>query len=194
MKNTVLSLILAVLLVLSFSACGNGGENISENGNEKIKESTENAETTVVNPVSVITENEAKADYPDLFRVPKEAKNVKWSRIMNPNSSAASVKPIIELRFDLDDRTFIARQEETGKTARFSHGLHYKWTASDPFKFVSKGGNSFSGTSYRYIGEGKYVDLSTWYDPVSQMSYSVSVSAENLDGFDLQAIVEAIAP
>ena len=47
---------------------------------------------------------------------------------------------------------------------------------------------------FRWVGDEAYADLCTWYDAESGTSYSVSVTAKDLDGFDLQAIAEALAP
>ena len=46
------------------------------------------------------------------------------------------------------------------------------------------------GNMYRNINETGYVDLITWYDVEICISYSLSVAAEDLDGFDIQAIAE----
>ena len=46
--------------------------------------------------------------------------------------------------------------------------------------------------TFRFIGEEGYADLCTWYDAESGVSYSLSVTAKDLDGFDLLAIAEAM--
>ena len=49
-----------------------------------------------------------------------------------------------------------------------------------------------AGTYYRFIGTDEWADLCIWYDTTKGVSYSLSVTAKDLDGFDLQAIAEAL--
>ena len=47
----------------------------------------------------------------------------------------------------------------------------------------------------RFVGENEYdAELCTWFDAETGISYAVGVQSEDLEGFDLQAIVEAMAP
>ena len=52
------------------------------------------------------------------------------------------------------------------------------------------GEGHMSGKTYRAIDETEYTDLITWYDIEIGIKYSLSVSAPDLDGFDIQAIAE----
>ena len=45
----------------------------------------------------------------------------------------------------------------------------------------------------RHVGETECVDLCTWYDIEAGVSYSLSTAAEDLDGFDLLAVAEAMS-
>ena len=46
------------------------------------------------------------------------------------------------------------------------------------------------GKYSRHLEDGWTVDLITWYDIEIGIAYSLEVEAEDLDGFDLQAIAE----
>jgi hypothetical protein len=46
------------------------------------------------------------------------------------------------------------------------------------------------GKVYRSINDSGYVDMITWYDMEIGISYSLSVAAKDLDGFDIQAVAE----
>ena len=190
MKNILLAAFLVASMVF-LASCGKEPAKSSKPADSQQNASIESEDTTVVNPNTEITEDEAKKIYPDLFRVPKGAKNIQWTRIEAPGSVDL---PIVELSFDLNGNSFSAREAATGKTAEYAHGMNYEWTAKEPFSFTDKSGETVSGEYYRYNGEEECADLCTWYDANAGMSYSLSVTADSLDGFDLQAIVEAIAP
>ena len=47
-------------------------------------------------------------------------------------------------------------------------------------------------TYSRYVGDTEWADVINWYDFETGAAYSLSTVAPDLDGFDLQAIAEAI--
>ena len=196
MKKIILSLLLCLVVLSLVSACGKKPDAKTQDPDnaETASEINDEENTQVVNPVTELTEKEAKDIYDNIFYVPQEALNVKWSKLENSDSSALSNQPIVQLDFKLDRLEFSAREQKTGETEKFSDGMNYEWTAKDSFKFKNKSGIELSGTAYRFIGTDEYADLCTWYDPNTGMSYSLSVTDKNLDGFDLLAVVMEIAP
>ncbi|MBO4468620.1 MAG: hypothetical protein J5766_04905 [Clostridia bacterium] len=187
MKFKTLIIIIGVVALLT--ACGKNGDSSSSNKGENSGNKSQ-----ITNPVTEITEGQAKKIYSSLFRVPSGAKNVKWSVIDSAESSEKNAPRLLEFNFDLDGKSFTAREKKSNSgNANFS-GLYYVWSVEDPFEFTDKNGNKLSGEAFRYNGKDECVDLCIWSDPHNGMSYTLSVSAKSLDGFDLQAIVEMITP
>jgi hypothetical protein len=54
------------------------------------------------------------------------------------------------------------------------------------------GADEIACRSFRYVGADEYADLCTWFLADPGVSCSVSVRAEDLDGFDLLAVAEAL--
>lgn len=175
MKKTI-SVIL--LLVLLLAACGK-----NEAPAQTKLQDGEN--TQIANPWREITEDEAKAIYPQSFSVPEGAENAVW-RVME----TADAPALLELDFDLDGLRFTARQQETGNRDADLSGMYYTWTAQVGMTLR----NGLTGTMYRNISEDGYADVCVWYDEAAGVSYSLSVTAKDLDGFDLQAVAEALFP
>ena len=53
---------------------------------------------------------------------------------------------------------------------------------------------SYSGICRRGTLDGATVDICQWYDEENQMMYSLSTQADDLDGFDIEAIAEMMIP
>ena len=68
--------------------------------------------------------------------------------------------------------------------------MYYDWTVTDDARLATWAGGLMQGKTYRYVGENEYADLITWYDIEVSIAYSLSTTAEDLDGFDIQAIAE----
>lgn len=144
----------------------------------------------IANPWRDITETEAKELCPHSFGVPDGAENVVWSAV---DADAEDVSgALVQLSFDLNGDSFTAREQVTGDKAADISGMHYEWTHQDDMTLTNWADGQIKGKYYRYIGEDEWVDLCTWYDEEAGISYSVSVSSKDLDGFDLQAIAEAL--
>ena len=71
-------------------------------------------------------------------------------------------------------------------------GMYYTWTAEDDVTLANWAGGLMPGKAYRFIGDDKYVDLITWHDLETGALYSLSCEAPSLDGFDIQAVAEAM--
>ena len=170
-KNICAAVGLAAVLGLTVCAAG---------------QSTQEEEITqIANPWREISEAEAKEIYPQSFMIPDGAINTAWSVM-----ETAEAPALLQFEFDLYQNRFTARQQQTNQPDTDLSGMYYTWTAQDNITLC----NGLTGSMYRYIGENEYVDLCTWYDEASGMSYSLSVTAEDLDGFDLQAVAEALLP
>ena len=114
------------------------------------------------------------------FKVPKDAKNVKYSIISDK---------IAQMDFTLDGMDFTARigQEEGPEIMSDISGMYYKWDTEEDCKVAH-----CAGKVMRAIADGKTHDVCIWHDVVPGLVYSVSVSAPDLDGFDITAIAEAV--
>ena len=144
----------------------------------------------LANPWREIAEAEAKELCPQSFVVPDGAENVQWRVLDSVADPSGMPGALVQLTFDLDGNSYTAREQLTGDPEADLSGMYYDWThqMDDTLK-------NWSDTvchSYRFIGEEGYADLCTWYDAESAASYSLSVTAKDLDGFDLLAIAEAL--
>ncbi len=182
MKKTVaiVGSMLILILMLTLTACG---QRVPVAGTPQA-----DAPVQIPNPWRDVTEAEAKGSCPGSLRVPDGAQNVKWS-IMETSGEPA----LVQLAFDLNGLSFTAREQTNGDKAADISGMYYSWTAQNDVTLQNWEESAKSGTIYRYIGEDEWADLCVWYDTAKGISYSLSVTAKDLDGFDLQAIAEALA-
>lgn len=162
--------IMALILLLCLAACG------------------EEQQEGMSNPWHDITEEEAAELCPASFVLPEGAENASWS-VMTDGTDAS---PLVQLTFDLDGNSFTAREQATADAGADISGMYYDWTAQLDDTLQNWGG--LACQSYRHVGDDGYVDLCAWYDEASGVSYTLSVTAEDLDGFDLLAVAEALAP
>ena len=139
----------------------------------------------VANPWKAITEDEAIAKIPRLFKAPDDAEDVKWSVM----ESEETKEPMVQLDFERDDTDFTARAQVGGKEEDIS-GMYYEWTAKEDVTLSNWGDGNMVGKMYRAINDDGYLDLITWYDIEIGIKYSLSVEAKDLEGFDIQAVAE----
>ncbi len=195
MKKSI-ALLMTGLMVLSLAACGSKApaaeesapsETAAEATTEAAAEAASEQMTGLANPWSDITEEEANGLVPNLFSVPEGATNVTWSKMV------AGDDVLVQVTFDLDGRTFTAREQSTAteEPSEIS-GLYYEWTVVDDVTLANWADGNMTGKDYRYIGNDKTVDLITWYDVETGYTYSLSTEDKDLDGFDIQAIAEAM--
>ena len=190
------------VLALQTAACGKeavptdtGTTDITEN--VETTETTENTENTeeagLANPWTEVTEEEASSLVPNGFSAPEGATNVVWRVMGNTDPNNFDVPgPLVEMDFDLDGMSFTAREQVLGDNNQDISGMFYDWTVTDDITLANWADGNMTGTASRYVGESESADLITWYDVEIGVAYSLSTVAKDLEGFDLQAIAEAI--
>ena len=182
MKKTKAIAAIAIMTALVIGAqvgcAGNPSQNNDTPGAENVQ---------IANPWRDVTEAEAKKISPDAFSVPAGAENVSWS-VMESGS-----EPLVQLSFDLNGDSFTAREQVTNDKAADIAGMYYDWTQQTDVTLANWADGKMKGTYYRFVGEDEWADLCTWYDEANGISYSLSVTSKDLDGFDLQAIAEMLA-
>ena len=134
-------------------------------------------------------EEEARELYPVSFSIPEGAENVGWS-VMEAEGAA----PLLQLMFDLNDNAFTAREQKTDDGEADIAGMYYTWTDQREEALKNWADGKLTAKLSRFMGENEWADLCTWYDPETGVSYSLSVAAEDLDGFDLLALAEQLRP
>ncbi|WP_031555151.1 hypothetical protein [Oribacterium sp. FC2011] len=167
----------------------------SSEANEKTADSEKGASNELVglaNPWRDITYDEAFEVVAKLFKAPEGATNEKWSICESVADPSGVPGPLVQLSFDLDGMSYTAREQVTGDNAEDISGMYFEWTSAEDITLASWADGQMEGKYYRYIGEKECADVITWYDIEYGASYSLSVTAEDLDGFDLQAVAEAM--
>ncbi len=154
----------------------------------KADESVDNESnnTGIANPWKDITAEEAAELIPDGIHVAEGAQNVKWSRMDEED------EPLVQLSFDLDGLNVNVREQKTNDGQKDISGMNYEWTVEDEVMTTNWGEGIIEGKTFRYVGDDEYVDLILWYNRDTGVSYSLSTSAKDLDGFDIQGIAEAV--
>ena len=138
-----------------------------------------------------VSEEEARSLCPMSFTVPADAQNARWS-VREDGENA-----LVQLTFEEYDMTFTAREQVTGDENVNLSGLECQWTVQLDSTLQTWRDGLMACQNFRFYdetGEQDTVDLCRWYDVEIGISYSLSVSAPDLDGFDLQAVAEQMAP
>lgn len=199
MKKTI-AMIMAGITALSLVACGQTAEApaeapAEETVQEAVQEEAPKQEEEPVgmaNPWRDITEEEANSIYAKLFTAPEGATDVKWSIMDSAADPSGFPGPLVQMMFTLDGREFTARMQTTSEDQADISGMFYEWTVTDDTTLHGWGGDNMPATCSRYVGENEYADLCSWYDIEYGAAYTLSVTDKDLDGFDIQAIAEAI--
>ena len=151
----------------------------------------------MANPWREITAEEA-AQYPRMFTAPAGAKNVVWQVLDSASDKNTGKEPLIELDFDIEDeygtQSFCARYQYGADESEDISGMYYDWTVTDEGKLSNWGMGNMNAKFYRFVSDEEMADLCTWYDIEIGISYCLSTTAPDLDGFDIQAVVESLYP
>ena len=191
-----LSVVLALTILSSLTGCSSVNVNVNT-GNENAGPEAEEPMVGRPDPWREITEDEALQN-PRMFVAPEGASNVVW-RVLDSAADAKEGKgSLIELDFDIKDeygsQSFTARyQYGAGENDDIS-GMYYDWTVTDEGKLSNWGMGNMDAKFYRYVSDDEMADLCTWYDIEIGISYCLCTTAPDLDGFDIQGVVEAIYP
>ncbi len=167
--NKIICLLLAACLVFALAACGVAQQ---------------------ANPWREITRAEAGELCGGALAPPEGAENEQWSVLDSAADASGTPGPLVQLCFELDGNRFTAREQLTGDPDADISGMYYDWI--DRRDESLKNWGELPCRSFRWIGEKEYADLCAWYDADSGISYSLSVTAGDLDGFDLLAVAEAL--
>ncbi|MCR4690893.1 MAG: hypothetical protein K5739_06090 [Lachnospiraceae bacterium] len=130
------------------------------------------------------TQQEAQETCPRLFKAPEGATDISWSK------SDEGEKGTVQLTYTLDGINFVARARYAAAQDERIDDLTCSWDVEDDVTLANWGEGNMQGKSYRAVGDEETVDLITWYDIEIGIGYSLTVSAPDLDGFDIQAVAE----
>lgn len=205
-KKHILAFFSTILIASMISACGNKdslspstspSENAAESAAENTSIDTESFVSTetdvqISNPWRDATKEEALRACPYLFTEPADAQNVHWQILEETSSADKDAGPLVQLDFDLDGMSFTARAQKTNQIEEDLSGMYFDWTYQEEITLSGWGDGNVKGKTYRFVDKDAQADLCTWYDTKHGISYSVSVVADDLDGFDIQAIAEEL--
>ena len=181
----VLCLMLAAVLLLCLTACGK---------KPAAQEAATGTEAALANPWRDITETEANELCIKSFKAPEGAENLRWSAMDSARGESGMPGVLVQLSFDLNGNSFTAREQVTGDEAADLSGMYYEWSGRLEDTMENWGDGNMKAQLYRFVGENEYADLCTWYDVEVGVSYSLGVTAADLDGFDLLAVADMLCP
>ena len=162
---------------------------------EATEETAEDEQVGMANPWVVITEDEANALCARLFEAPEDATDVVWSKCEELGDADKGIGPLLQMSFTMDDLFYTARAQQGAAEDADIAGNFVEWTVGPEDATLSNwAGGNMAAKTYRAINDTGYVDMITWYDVEIGIAYSLSVAAEDLDGFDIQGVAEQMAP
>jgi hypothetical protein len=145
----------------------------------------------IANPWVEITEEEADELCTRMFKAPEGATAGNWSKCEALGDPDKGLGPLVQLKFELDGMDFTARAQQGATEDAFISGIYTEWTIGpEDVTLANWGEGNMAGKLYRAVSDSEYTDLIEWYDIEIGIKYSLSVSAKDLDGFDIQAIAE----
>ena len=187
MKKMLCLLLIAVMLT---ALCGCGGAQ-PEQAPMPVPGGDGQA-AQIANPWRDCTEAEANENCPRSFVAPEGAENVQWSILESAADPSGIPGALIQLSFDLDGTGFTAREQVTGDEEIDRSGMYYDWTVEDESTLQFWADGAMPCRTFRYVGENEFADLCIWYDEEAGISYSLSVTAADLAGFDIRAVAGAM--
>lgn len=183
------------IMVVSFGACGNATPGNSGAATTETAADSEEPEpmTGMANPWRDCTEEEAYQYAPNGFSAPEGATNIHWSMMDTDDDPTNIPGPMIQLTFDLDGLSFCAREQMVpGEEIVDISGMYYDWQDTEKVTLANWGGGNMPAEIKIYDGEEEDAQICLWFDIETGAAYSLSVAAKDLDGFDIQAVAEAI--
>lgn len=188
----IVCLLLAACMVFTLAACREkkAGPASGEQSPQEDRSDENEPAAQIVNPWRDVTEEEAKALCPQSFAVPDGAENAQWSVLESAADPSGGRGALVQLSFELGGNCFTAREQVTGDPEEDISGMYYDWTVERDAALQNWPDAACRAS--RWVGENEYADLCAWYDAGTGVSYTLGVTAEDLDGFDLLAIAEAL--
>lgn len=146
----------------------------------------------IANPWVEITEEEAVSYCNRLFKAPEGAKDVTWRMLEGSEKESVVGKPLVQLSFMYGDPelSYTARAQEGASEDADIAGNYVKWTVEDETTLANWGEGHMPAKFSRSINDSGMVDQISWYDIEIGILYTLSTSAEDLEGFDIRAIAE----
>ena len=199
MKKKTIALMLVIVMAAGLAGCAGKAEEQSAAPAETQTDETESsapgegeAQNGMGNPWRDCTEEEAYQYGPNGFSAPEGATDVHWS-MMEAADKTALPGTMIQMDFTLDGVEMCAREQAVpGEEIVDISGMYYEWTVEDEGILANWAGGCMPFKSYRYVGDEGYADVILWFDIETGYAYSLSAVAPDLDGFDIQAVAEAI--
>ncbi len=113
-----------------------------------------------------------------LMSAPAGATNVTYSYIEDDG--------LAQMSYELDGKNWNYRMQYTDMLTDIS-GMNYNWDSEEEGEVSWMAANY-----YAYVGDEEMVHLVCWYDALTGIDYSLSATAADLDGMDIQAYAEEI--
>lgn len=192
-KNIILIITAAAIGAAAMTGCSKTADNkataaesTAESTTEESTEESSEAETAIgmPNPWTDSDEQGVLEATGLEIAAPEGATEVSYSYM--EESKLAQVKYV------LDDISWVYRMEPADELTDIS-GMYYEWTDED------KSEGTVSGREAVYYGylapedsDEEDVQLVNWYDAVTGVTYSLSATAKDLDGMDIQAYAEQL--
>ncbi len=195
MRKKVTAYIMMGVMTLSLLACGKTADQPAVEPEIAPAKDTEDTPQTdgMGNPWRDCTEEEADSFVVNGFSAPEDATNINWSVMEKPSDGS---KPMVQLNFDIDDLSFCAREQITGDGEIVDiSGMYAEWDVEEDIKLANWRDGLMEGKFYGFKNEDECAQMILWYDVEIGIAYSLSVwemKGDALDGFDLQAIAEAL--
>lgn len=196
----------AVLVAAMLAGCGSGNTTGNDEAPAEVTETqvetqedtqqeAQEGTTEIGNPWVEATEAEANEACMRLFKLPDGAADVSWRINSTGVGESGFPGPLVEAQFTLpeyNDLEFCARAKMCSDDTEDISGLYYDWSVEDDVTLANWGMGNMQGKAYGYRDDDISVQLITWFDVEIGISYSLSTSAPDLDGFDIQAIAESM--
>lgn len=131
----------------------------------------------ISNPVVRTSMEEIKETLGFEFKLPENAENVRCFLV---------AETMAQVDFDADGVSYTARIKPAAEYEDIS-GMYYTWNVVDDCKVCEA-----DGKVMRYIGDGETIDVCNWFEAAPGIMHSLSATAADLDGFDIEAIAEQI--
>ena len=186
MKKLIMMSLVAALSASVMVGCG---ETASVEDAEVPTSAKEQEETGMANPWVEIDEDQAKAEIRyRLFKAPEGALDQVWMMCEELGDIEQGITPMIQLSFTMDKVNYTARAQAGVEADVDIAGNYVEWVVGPDA--VTLANWNEEGMAYRAVDDTGYVDMLTWYDPEMGVSYALTATAADLDGFDIQAVVE----